>query len=170
MSHDEYLQEMGISTWHLRQGEMPQAQVAQNSTTAAQPDPVQQDVKSNTPGLSPWVFIVDDLTGDAALLFERILASLYLTRSDIQCLSSQQMNQIDIQSAGVVEAMGSLLPKKLLQIDEAFEEIRGTVESVEISGHELPIVFTDHPAHLLKHAQDKAKTWQDLILARSLII
>lgn len=169
MSHDEYLQEMGISTWHLRQAEMPKVQAEQSTVTVAQSDSGQQDVKPSAQGLSPWVFIVDDLTGDAALLFDRILASLYLTRADIQCLSSQQCSQIDIQSAGVVVAMGSLLPKKLLQIDEAFEEVRGAVESLEINGHELPIVFTDHPAHLLKYAQDKARTWQDLILARSLL-
>ena len=34
---------------------------------------------------------------------------------------------------------------------------------------ELPVVLTYHPEHLLNKPSDKAKTWQDLLLARSLI-
>jgi uracil-DNA glycosylase len=33
----------------------------------------------------------------------------------------------------------------------------------------LPVVLTYHPEHLLKQPKDKAKAWQDLLLARSLI-
>jgi DNA polymerase len=65
--------------------------------------------------------------------------------------------------------MGSDLGKKLLQLQEPFEELRGAVHSLEHGEAEWPVVLTYHPEHLLKRSVDKSKTWQDLILARSLI-
>ncbi|MFM8152467.1 MAG: hypothetical protein ACKN8Y_03815, partial [Polynucleobacter victoriensis] len=71
--------------------------------------------------------------------------------------------------ACVVVAMGATLGKTLLGLSEPFNELRGAVHSLEQSGNEVPVVLTYHPDHLLKNPLDKIKTWQDLILARSLV-
>jgi len=115
-----------------------------------------------------WTFVVDQLNGDASLLFDKILASLMLSRTEVQILTSTDV--LAGQATGqVIVAMGSDMGKKILQMSEPFEELRGAVHSLEAADMEWPIVLTYHPEHLLKRALDKAKTWQDLILARSLI-
>lgn len=115
-----------------------------------------------------WTFVVDQLNGDASLLFDKILASLMLSRTEVQILTSTDV--LAGQATGqVIVAMGSDMGKKILQMSEPFEELRGAVHSLEAADMEWPIVLTYHPEHLLKRALDKSKTWQDLILARSLI-
>jgi uracil-DNA glycosylase family 4 len=112
--------------------------------------------------------VVDQLSGDAALLFDKILASLMLSRNTIQLLSSAEALAGKV-TGQVVMAMGSQMGRQLLQMDDSFEELRGAVHSLEQAEDELPVVLTYHPEHLLKKPSDKAKTWQDLLFARSLI-
>jgi hypothetical protein len=115
-----------------------------------------------------WTFVVDQLHGDASLLLDKILASLMLSRGKIQILTSSEV--LAGKATGqVIMAMGSDMGKKLLQMTEPFEELRGAIHSLEAGEMEWPIVLTYHPEHLLKRPLDKSKTWQDLILARSLI-
>lgn len=115
-----------------------------------------------------WTFVIDQLNGDASLLFDKILASLMLARNQVQIISSADV--LAGKATGqVIMAMGSDMGKKILQMSEPFEELRGAVHSLEAADMEWPIVLTYHPEHLLKRPLDKAKTWQDLILARSLI-
>jgi hypothetical protein len=115
-----------------------------------------------------WTFVMDQLNGDASLLFDKILASLMLSRDQIQILTSSEV--LAGKATGqVIMAMGADMGKKILQMTEPFEELRGTVHSLEAAEMEWPIVLTYHPEHLLKRPLDKSKTWQDLILARSLI-
>jgi DNA polymerase len=72
-------------------------------------------------------------------------------------------------SGQVVFAMGADLGKKLLQLQEPFNELRGAVHSLEVNGEELPVVLSYHPEYLLKKPAEKALAWQDLLLARSLV-
>lgn len=179
MSQADYLNEMGISTWVLRNkgedggksnsveanqdGQQEMKQVGQQTTQA---DSYQEPQLTNQEIV--WTFVVDQLSGDAALLFDKILASLMLTRSTIQLLSSAEALAGKV-TGQVVMAMGSQMGRQLLQMDDSFEELRGAVHSLEQAEDELPVVLTYHPEHLLSKPSDKAKTWQDLLLARSLI-
>jgi DNA polymerase len=91
-----------------------------------------------------------------------------LSRNTIQLLSSKEALAGKV-TGQVVIAMGSQMGRTLLQMDDGFEELRGAVHSFEQAEDELPVVLTYHPEHLLSKPSDKAKTWQDLLLARSLI-
>jgi DNA polymerase len=93
---------------------------------------------------------------------------MMLTRATIQLVSSAKV-QVDGIKGQIVVAMGTNLGKTLLGLQEPFNELRGAVHSFEHAGDEIPLVLTYHPDHLLKNPLDKIKTWQDLILARSLI-
>jgi DNA polymerase III psi subunit len=174
MSQNDYLNEMGISTWVLKDKAEDRDEV--------EPSPVQSLQKASDTNAAPtqvtqfnsdnqevvWTFVVDQLSGDAALLFDKILASLMLNRNTIQLLSSSEALSGKVNGQ-VVIAMGSQMGRQLLQMDDGFEELRGAVHSLEQAEDELPLVLTYHPEHLLKKPSDKAKTWQDLLLARSLI-
>lgn len=174
MSQNDYLNEMGISTWVLKdktedKGEVessPVQSLQKASDTNTAPTQVTQFNSDNQEVV--WTFVVDQLSGDAALLFDKILGSLMLSRNTIQLLSSAEAMAGKVNGQ-VVIAMGSQMGRQLLQMDEGFEELRGAVHSLEQAEDELPLVLTYHPEHLLKKPSDKAKTWQDLLLARSLI-
>jgi hypothetical protein len=167
MSQADYLNEMGISTWVVRsEGEPNPAKANQSSKQATQAESYQEPQLGDQEIV--WTFVVDQLSGDAALLFDKILASLMLSRNTIQLLSSKEALAGKVNGQ-VVIAMGSQMGRQLLQMDDDFEELRGAVHSLEQAEDELPVVLTYHPEHLLSKPSDKAKTWQDLLLARSLI-
>ena len=191
MSQSDYLTAMGISTWVLQDAEESTETPAENTSaenmTATEPSsiPVSQPKTPASTNAAPkaapvqplamdpayaqaWTFVMDQLNGDASLLFDKILASLMLSKDQIQILTSSEV--LAGKATGqVIMAMGSDMGKKLLQMTEPFEELRATVHSLEAAEMEWPIVLTYHPEHLLKRPLDKSKTWQDLILARSLI-
>jgi hypothetical protein len=175
MSQTDYLNEMGISTWVVRsEGEPTPVKANQDSQQDIKPVSQQstQAESFQETQLSHqeivWTFVVDQLSGDAALLFDKILASLMLSRNTIQLLSSKEALAGKV-SGQVVIAMGSQMGRQLLQMDDGFEDLRGAVHSLEQAEDELPVVLTYHPEHLLNKPTDKASTWQDLLLARSLI-
>jgi hypothetical protein len=175
MSQADYLNEMGISTWVVRsEGETNPAKANQSSKQEINQEGQQatQAKSYQEPQLGDqeivWTFVVDQLSGDAALLFDKILASLMLSRNTIQLLSSKEALAGKVNGQ-VVIAMGSQMGRQLLQMDDDFEELRGAVHSLEQAEDELPVVLTYHPEHLLSKPSDKVKTWQDLLLARSLI-
>jgi hypothetical protein len=174
MSQNDYLNEMGISTWVVRnEGEAEPSPTKANQETKQE---IKQETSQAESYQEPqsgdqeivWTFVVDQLSGDAALLFDKILASLMLSRNTIQLLSSKEALAGKV-SGQVVIAMGSQMGRALLQMDDGFEELRGAVHSLEQAEDELPVVLTYHPEHLLNKPSDKAKTWQDLLLACSLI-
>jgi hypothetical protein len=167
MSQADYLNEMGISTWVVKgQDESSPVSANQEGQQTTQAESYQESQPSNQEIV--WTFVVDQLSGDAALLFDKILASLMLSRNTIQLLSSKEALAGKV-SGQVVLAMGAQMGRQLLQMDDGFEELRGAVHSLEQAEDELPVVLTYHPEHLLNKPSDKAKTWQDLLLARSLI-
>ncbi len=169
MSQADYLNEMGISTWVVRnagEGEVSSTKPNQEAHKDAQAESYQESQLNDQEIV--WTFVVDQLSGDAALLFDKILASLMLSRNTIQLLSSKEALAGKV-TGQVVIAMGSQMGRTLLQMDDGFEELRGAVHSLEHAEDELPVVLTYHPEHLLSKPSDKAKTWQDLLLARSLI-
>ena len=159
MNQADYLNAMGISTWVVAEGEF--------SSQSKNDSHNSQEAMTHTAG-HIWTFVVDQLTGDPEVLFEKMLASLMLKRSDVQVISSAEALSGKV-SGQVVFAMGSDLGRKLLQLQEPFDELRDAVHSLDVNGEELPVVLSYHPEHLLKKPADKGRAWQDLVLARSLI-
>ncbi len=159
MSQVDYLNAMGISTWVVKDEEVAANRNDHVLIDSSEPQSKQQII---------WTFVIDELTEVGNVLFDKILASMMLTRATIQLVSSAKV-QVDGIKGQIVVAMGANLGKTLLGLQEPFNELRGAVHSFEHAGDEIPVVLTYHPDHLLKNPLDKIKTWQDLILARSLI-
>ncbi len=165
MSQVDYLNAMGISTWVVKDEEVTASRDRQTLADSSQTE-LKPEVSSSDSIV--WTFVVDDLSEIGSLLFDKILASLMLTRTTIQLVHSSRVQSESIKGQ-VIVAMGSGLGKSLLGLQEPFNELRGAVHSFDQGGDEIPVVLTYHPDDLLKNPLDKIKTWQDLILARSLI-
>jgi len=162
MSQIDYLNAMGISTWVVKDEDLASNR---ELTEGSAPTSMQQVGNHES---SIWTFVVDELTDTGNILFDKILASLMLSRAEVEVVSSSKV-QVEGVKGQVVVAMGATLGKTLLDLPEPFNELRGAVHSLEQGGNEVPVVLTYHPDHLLKNPLDKIKTWQDLILARSLV-
>ncbi|MDP2431846.1 MAG: uracil-DNA glycosylase, partial [Pseudomonadota bacterium] len=71
--------------------------------------------------------------------------------------------QIDLIQPKIIIAVGRIAAQNLLATDTPIGKLRGRVH--EYRG--LPLVVTYHPAYLLRSPADKAKAWEDLVLAMS---
>ena len=155
MSHNDYLAEMGVSTWVSKDTAPLEVIVSET------PVVVEKAVKPL------WTFITPQMTGDGRILFDRILAALMLTPDDIELLTYEQAKNQSVNGQ-VVVAMGQRMGQDLLGESDPFEELRGAVHALEVAGQEVPVILTYDPDYLLKKPADKAKVWQDLLLAKSL--
>lgn len=70
--------------------------------------------------------------------------------------------QIDLIRPRIILALGRFAAQSLLLTDASITRLRGRVH--EYCG--VPLVVTYHPAYLLRNPADKAKVWEDLVLAR----
>lgn len=70
--------------------------------------------------------------------------------------------QIDLIQPKLVLALGRFAAQSLLVIDTAISRLRGQVHSYR----GIPLVVTYHPAYLLRNPADKARVWEDLLLAQ----
>ena len=73
--------------------------------------------------------------------------------------------QLALVRPRVILAMGRFAVQALLRSSEPIGRLRGRVH--EYQG--VPLVVTYHPAYLLRNLPDKAKAWDDLCLAASLL-
>jgi len=73
--------------------------------------------------------------------------------------------QIALVSPRIILAMGRFAAQALLASDEPLGKLRGRVHSYR----GVPVVVTYHPAYLLRSLADKARTWEDLCLAASIV-
>ena len=73
--------------------------------------------------------------------------------------------QIELIEPKLVVALGKTAASLLLRTDASVASLRGRVHRYR----GLPLVVTYHPAYLLRTLPDKAKAWEDLVFARSVI-
>jgi DNA polymerase len=73
--------------------------------------------------------------------------------------------QLALVQPKVILAMGRFAVQALLRSTEPIGRLRGRVHAYE----GVPLVVTYHPAYLLRNLPDKAKAWDDLCLAGSLL-
>ena len=70
--------------------------------------------------------------------------------------------QIELVQPRLIVALGKSAAVRLLQTDASIAALRGKVHRY----NGVPVVVTYHPAYLLRTLADKAKAWEDLVLAR----
>jgi DNA polymerase len=71
--------------------------------------------------------------------------------------------QIELIQPKLIVALGRFAAQNLLVTDTAIGKLRGCVHQYR----GVPLIVTYHPAYLLRNSLDKAKVWEDLVLARS---
>ncbi len=86
---------------------------------------------------------------------------------EIKACSSHLQRQIALVNPELILAVGRIAAQSLLASDAPLGRLRGTVHQVE--SLPAPLVVTYHPAYLLRSPTQKAKAWQDLKLARSVL-
>ncbi|QKT02740.1 uracil-DNA glycosylase [Ectothiorhodospiraceae bacterium 2226] len=72
--------------------------------------------------------------------------------------------QIALVRPRILLVVGRVAAQNLLKSDAPLARLRGRAHRYADGS---PLVVTYHPAYLLRAPQDKAKAWQDLLLARS---
>jgi DNA polymerase len=70
--------------------------------------------------------------------------------------------QIELIKPRLIVALGRFAAQNLLATDTPIGKLRGQVHQYR----GVPLVVTYHPAYLLRNPLDKAKVWEDLVLAR----
>jgi uracil-DNA glycosylase len=73
--------------------------------------------------------------------------------------------QIELVQPKLLLAMGRFAAQSLLATDEPIGKLRGGVHR----WRDTPVVVTYHPAYLLRTLADKARSWDDLCLAMSVL-
>jgi DNA polymerase len=73
--------------------------------------------------------------------------------------------QVELVAPKLILAMGRFAVQSLLQTGEPIGRLRGRVHQY----HGVPVVVTYHPAYLLRNPLDKARSWDDLCLAREVL-
>ncbi len=72
--------------------------------------------------------------------------------------------QIELVEPRALLAVGRIAAQWLLQTDSPIGRLRGGLHRFGAQG--IPLVVTYHPAYLLRSPMAKAKTWQDLCMAK----
>ncbi len=127
------------------------------------------------------------LGGSAGALFDNMLVALGLARGDqvfitqaLKCRLPEDRQpdggqvaaclpflerQIALLQPAVIVALGKTAAQALLGSNFNVRSLRGRAHNRD----GLPVVVTFHPAFLLDNPAEKARSWEDLCLARSLV-
>jgi uracil-DNA glycosylase family 4 len=89
--------------------------------------------------------------------------------AEMDACSSFLSQQIDLLAPEVIVALGKPAAAALLGHADSIQSLRGAVQYREQGGKRIPVVVTYHPAYLLRQPEEKWKSWQDLLLARSVL-
>ena len=129
----------------------------------------------------------EPFVGPSGKLLDNMLAAIDLKRGQdvyianiVKCRPSGNRNphpdeagqcapylerQIELIQPKLIIALGKVAAQNLLHTDAAIASLRGRLH--EHSG--IPVIVTYHPAYLLRTLADKAKAWEDLCFARSIM-
>ncbi len=86
--------------------------------------------------------------------------------AEVAACSPFLARQIDLIKPTVIVALGKTAAISLLGLNES--TALGSLRGASHAYRGIPVVVTYHPAYLLRKPEDKAKSWQDLCLARRL--
>ncbi len=75
--------------------------------------------------------------------------------------------QIELIKPKIILCVGRIAAQNLLKVDTPIGKMRGKKYSYEPLN--TPVVVTYHPAYLLRSPSQKSKSWEDLLLAKSLM-
>lgn len=77
--------------------------------------------------------------------------------------------QIALIQPEVIVVLGKPAAYAVLGQEASIQSLRGTVHYREQGDQRIPVIVTYHPAYLLRQPEEKWKSWQDLLLAASVL-
>jgi hypothetical protein len=171
--HSSFLKEMGITEWTPRDyaGVSVQVNSEQQVKTAS------PEVVSNTSAAPRfhWWFFGDQPQGDGQILFQNIVRLLGLTSSEWTWLKPSDKSKALQVSDGAIPvvavAFGSSAVQQITGERDSLPQLRETV--LAMSGdenEEIPVLASFELTHFLSKPKDKALLWQDLLLAKSVLL
>jgi DNA polymerase len=114
---------------------------------------------SPDPATINWAVLFADEQGE---LLKNMLAAIKFKLSEENFTA---FNPLQFTPTSVMIVLGERAAQSLLVTDASLDDLIGKVHSVQ----GCSAVVTYHPAHLLQNPKDKAKAWQDLLLAQKTI-
>ncbi len=82
-----------------------------------------------------------------------------------QCYPFLQ-RQIALLQPKIIVLIGKVAAHRMLDTDQPLGKLRGKIYRYE---NQIPMVVTYHPAYLLRSPSQKAKVWEDLLLAKTVL-
>jgi DNA polymerase len=86
--------------------------------------------------------------------------------SEIAACKPYLERQIELLQPKLIVLLGKTAVQSLLGENGSLSALRAGAQRYRSGGREIPIVVTYHPAYLLRNLPDKAKAWEDMVLAR----
>ena len=174
--HSSFLKEMGITEWTSRDHVGASAQApGELSVNAVIPDGSESLGDATTPQRFHWWFFGDQPQGDAQILMQNIVRLLGISASEWTWLTPADKSKALQASDGyipvVAVAFGSSAVQKITGERDSLPQLRETV--LAMSGdenEEIPVLASFDLMHFLSKPKDKALLWQDLLLARSVLL
>ena len=77
--------------------------------------------------------------------------------------------QIELIQPKLIVLLGRAAVSSVLGEEKSLASLRGKQLAYRDGNREIPVLVTYHPAYLLRNLPDKAKAWEDLCRARSLM-
>ena len=171
--HSSFLKEMGITEWTSRD------QVGTDTPMTSE-----QQVKTASPEVASaisaaprfhWWFFGDQPQGDAQILFQNVVRLLGLSSSEWTWLKTSDKPKALQASDGAIPlvavAFGSSAVQKITGERDSLPQLRETVLAMTgDENEEIPVLASFELTHFLSKPKDKALLWQDLLLAKSVLL
>ncbi len=87
---------------------------------------------------------------------------------EVRSCESFLKRQIALIQPKIILAVGRIAAQNLLKTDAKIGAMRG--RSYHFGEQAIPVIVTYHPAYLLRSPREKAKAWQDLLLAKQIFM
>lgn len=171
MTREDMLRELELlPVWQLRDAFAGEGACAtiQPMLVAQAPSPALRLLVSEE---AAYAFILADSVHDNAqevntLLQNMLKATKVNGHVDMPEASLQQLTE---RSPKLIVAMGEVAANILLGKSLTMAEWRNLQMATQIQYEATRVVVTYHPAHLLQHVADKAKAWDDLCAAKTIL-
>ena len=137
----------------------------------------------DTPTLEglPFSAASSGLFRDILLAVDKNITSSYLTTSvkcvqnqrfpsakEHQCCRTYLMRQIELVKPELVLVLGELAAQSLLSSSDTLDELRGKPHTLK--GVDAPVIVSYHPDEVLRGPLLKKLVWQDMQMARRLVL
>ena len=171
--HSSFLKEMGITEWASRDPAGVSVEVLSDPIETI--SGLQKTEELSASPRCHWWFFGDQPQGDTQILFQNIVRILGLSTSEWTWLKpSEKINvlQAPYENIPIVAvAFGSSSVQKITGERDPLPQLRETVLAMSGEGNEeIPVLASFELAHFLAKPKDKVLLWQDLLLAKSVLL